>query len=293
MDTVHNKAILSLSYKLIDKYENLILFGGIVRDYIIPSIDKGINPFTELSEKDLSEKIDDVDIYFSGENYIDETDFLEWFFGDLNYKLGEWDWISEDPVKYRDMYSTEGYKVNLTHSLCGVKTHIDFVKLNTINQDADVNVFTFGKLRGIDIIPTNIKDRSINSFFTGAKIFKDVTQKINRKELNMFGGCLFDSERKENEKISLLLERFIKYIRKGWTILNIDNDIFIHKEKDHECNICYTAESDIYIKLACSNCFLCLFCFEKLLKSSITEEEKYYFSCPTCRKKMTPWKKIC
>jgi hypothetical protein len=166
------------------------------------------------------------------------------------------------------------------------------VKSGSINQDADVNVFSFGKSRGIDIIPRNPKERSINSFFTGVKIFKDIAQKINRKELNMCGGCLFDSERKENNKLSLLIERFIKYIRKGWTVLNIDNDIIILKEK-HDCNICYTAESDMYIKLTCSNCFLCLSCFEKLLNSSILEEEKYYFSCPTCRKQIVPWKKIC
>lgn len=269
---MQTKAILSLVYKLID-CEEFILFGGIVRDIILPSYLKGISPF-EKNYKPEAEIVD-IDMAFRTANDANVNDTVR----KLTPKLREWDWkiIS---VENMDVYGGVCARVFVSHCWAEVDVHLDLVPISSLcTLDFDVNIFRFDKYKGLYTAGKHRGD--ISSHFSEQKKIVDTANKIKDKTCTF----LLPNVGEQHMEIKYA-KRFVKMLKKGWTIENIGPLVSVVEEvKDSECQICGNLPHGRHVLLTCSNCTLCFECFQGLITSRRLSD----CVCPTCREKVTLW----
>ena len=75
--SLRTKSLVRLAYKLIDHFPELTLFGGFVRDIIIPGIQQYKNPFYSGNYDELPE-ISDIDILCPKEFDLPYSKMNEW-----------------------------------------------------------------------------------------------------------------------------------------------------------------------------------------------------------------------
>jgi len=298
---LNNVCLLSLAYKLIDKFSELTLFGGVVRDIICPAIYHGDDPFDSSFES--KERIEDLDIYITWkweDGFTNEEDMssrreylVSWVFDNLitSGKLREWDWTLQKYEKI-NIYHLVACRFFIRNQITGIETHIDFVGTenpkNIFLKDMDVNMFTFNKAEGLVFKKKHSK--SIKGFFRHNKL-QVITIKniLEKKCIAIFKNAYDPVNDDEKNMINLEIKRAMKMIRKGWVIINMDDGVNIMKDKsDSDCNICYRPIVGNYIYIMASKCTLCLDCFEKLLENELSTKTK--FRCPLTRTEYLPWK---
>lgn len=289
---IHNRIIISLAYKITDHFPMTTLFGGIVRDVIAPGFIKGAFPF---GKEFVCDKISDIDIMclppqIAELEQIDDekedTQRLLWVFVDskLRPKLREWDWWVEE-TKELDVYNTRGIRLSICHELFDLKTHLDIISVvNSTMNDADVNKLRFSKEKGL-FLADEKKPKKIRDQFDNFQRFQNILRQVQMKQCRMI--CSVTS-RVEGVTI-LRLRRFVKMLRKGWEVLNINQRIVSHrKPAETDCMICHTVPDGNWIELSCSRCNLCLDCFGTLIEKNI-HDRRGTFKCPTCREEILPW----
>lgn len=306
----HNRCLISLAYKLIDRFQELTLFGGIVRDVICPAMFNGEDPFDSSYES--KEKIEDLDIYFTWEHQdwehqdrdpldmenleLDDeraSELTTWFLASLidNGKLREWDWVLQKskPLK---LYSISAVRFFIRHQITGVETHIDLVGTknpkNVLLKDMDVNMFVFNKADGL-FLKQKMK-KSIQNFFKQKKIYDEMLVQIVKKQCNtIFRIIPLKNVRNESDEkiLKLQIKRFMKMIRKGWTILNMPEELVVNEKTETDCAICYKPPIYRYLYITPSKCTLCLDCFEKVLETDLSTRNT--FRCPLSRTEYFPW----
>lgn len=268
---MQTKAILSLVYKLVNE-SNFILFGGIVRDIIIPSVSKGLDPFEKKFKPDA--EISDIDMTFvPDEKY--STD-LSTRVNDMFPKFREWDW-RVNTLQHITTYGGNGLRIFISHCWAEIVTHIDFVPLSTSHQlDFDVNLFRFSKEKGLHTCMRRSK-----ILLEQIVLFR-TSDKIMRKSCKFLLPVVSDDEAKDANSA----KRFVKMLKKGWKIENIGATISVVEEtKDGECQICGAVPNGRHIVLTCSSCRLCFDCFQGLIESKRLDS----CICPTCRQRVVLW----
>jgi len=298
----YNKLCMSLAYKLIDTFDNLTLFGGIVRDMIVPMWKKGKFPFAK-DEELPNREIHDIDIYVS--KSVEEKEFVDededdvrgrlerrrlvilhnWFFSSAKKKLREWDWILKDDIVDLNLYRTSGVRVVLQHAVFdNNEIQIDFIfETNGLDPDFDVNQFRFNKSTGLTFGRVRNQE-NIYSHFKKQKQMIEMIDKAVNKECLMVASLL-----RSNQSDSLILiKRFTKMLKYGWDIKNKSQDIQVRDgfpEDNLCCMVCYMEKEGKCIELTCSKCWICFDCFEQLF-------DKYgIIKCPNCRHVIKPWKR--
>lgn len=299
-----NRCLLSLAYKLIDRFQELTLFGGIVRDVICPAMFNGEDPFDSSYES--KERIEDLDIYFTWKHpdpgaeeenpVLDEeraSELTTWFFTNLmdNGKIREWDWVLQKYERLK-LYSISAVRFFIRHQITGVETHIDLVGTenpkNIFLKDMDVNMFVFNKADGLFLKKKMTK--KIQNFFKQKKIQDEILVQIMKKQCNtIFRTIPLKNVRYESDEkiLKLQIKRFMKMIRKGWTILNMPEELVVNEKTETDCAICYKLPVDRYLYITPSKCTLCLDCFETLLETDLSTRNR--FRCPLSRTEYFPW----
>lgn len=294
-----NRCLISLAYKLIDRFSELTLFGGIVRDIICPAMFNGEDPFDYGYES--KERIDDLDIYLTWTHLDQEenpeielertSELTNWFFTNLidNGKIREWDWTLErfEPLK---IYSISAVRFFVKNQITGVKTHIDLVGTENPKKvflkDMDVNMFIFNKAYGL--LLKKIMKKNINSFFKQKKIQDELMVRIMKKQCTAIFRPTLSRPATEEKVLKLQIKRFMKMIRKGWTVINMPEELVVNETTETDCAICYKLPIDRYMYIIPSKCTLCLDCFEKLLETDLFVRNSR-FRCPLSRAEYYPW----
>lgn len=270
---MENRAILSLCYKLVDNYSNLTLFGGVVRDIIAPGFFKGKYPF-DKSFKTV-ETISDVDVLYECDGKEDEKVLYRFVYHTLQYKIREWDWKYTE-VKELNIYGMTGLRIHISHQIFEAETHIDFVKnIHSRIDDTNVNQLRFNKKKGVFIQQYKRLCDRIGEHFRYQQRLLAMEERLDQKLCRMICDTNVSGVR-----------RFVKMIRKGWTIENISSYI-VSTNKQEICMICHEKETESKIELTCSKCVLCLDCFQTLLEKEMADRTN--FRCPTCRTCIQPW----
>lgn len=279
MDNTKNRCLTALAYKLVDHFPNVTLFGGFVRDVIVRAYAKETFPFRQDYEFECD--IKDLDLILTQDNESKHEDLVEYVGTTLTYQLTEWDWRLLNVSDLNEYEHVIGVRIKIKHFLTDVESHLDIIKKKVIHyKDVDVNQFKFNKEHGLfySHIP---KNQSIYKWFERDRHIKRMIEMVKRKECNMLGKMVGPKAHK----------RCVKMIKKGWTILNLNPTILIHRNEPLEqCQICHEPKEGetTWVELTCSRCTLCLDCFETLMYRA-KEEKHLTFSCPTCRKRIEPW----
>ena len=290
MNNTKNRCLTALAYKLIDHFPTeLILFGGFVRDVIVPAIFEERDPFavSYVAKTDIN----DIDLLFHASSRLlhapfpeeeaeKETDGLElWIHTNLILKLREWDWLLGEKTILSEYEHDIGIRVQITHTLTGVTSHLDIIYGNVTNKDIDVNQFFFNKKNGLTL-NMRVGDQ-INHHVLYQQRFLSFIKNISLKQCRMICGVTAPKAPK----------RLLKMIRKGWKIKNLNPEIIIHCDNMLDiCQICHQDNAEEkWIELSCSRCRICLECFEQLFIQHIGEGKGIRIPCPTCRKNIIPW----
>lgn len=274
MSKQKNVCLSALAYKLMDSF-TLTLFGGFVRDILVPSLSKGEYPFDK--EYVFPTDVEDLDAILD----MESMDTLhDWYREKLLPKLREWDWMSVEIKDLRDYGDDIGIRIELEHQITEVRSHLDVVLFNSsFATDVNVNYFRFSKEKGLHLKSFSPK-KILEQHTYYWKMFR-LMEKIEKKACRM---VMMPYHPKAPR-------RLIKMIRKGWTIENLNQDIQIHSEEKMDlCQICHEKKDmDVqWVELTCSKCQLCLVCFEQLLQTHLKNNNKK-FPCPTCRKEIDIW----
>lgn len=153
---LRTRSIMSLAYKLVDNFADartgeVILFGGVVRDVIVPALGDGKDPFSKEYLSETKEQINDLDIYVkitAGDQDTFER-LREWIGTSLTHKLREWDWQickSENIPNYH----LKARRLHLVHTVTDEKVQLDLVSADGRHPvDADVNRVRFSRSAGL------------------------------------------------------------------------------------------------------------------------------------------------
>ncbi len=310
-----NKSIMALVYKLIDNMSfnskmgdfahevgQVTLYGGIVRDVIVPAFHRGEDPFSTAAILKLNEPIADIDISIRlvneelGKACICESKhrttippcylkdkLMELFLP----KLREWDWILMKIPEFDQEYGIELIRFHIQHVLTGVKTQIDVTHSSwKAHLDADVNGFLFNRDKGLFY-----RESEDYHFLTVSMKIKEqhrireIEKQIMEKKCEMVCNLNAQIEDWKNETLIKKFRRLTKLIEKGWTVTNLIPAVY-KKEKhdDPNCVVCQE-ESSLAFFFDCSNCVICTGCIENMIKVSEIGE----IICPTCRKPLNFW----
>jgi len=285
MSTIRSRTIMSLTYKLLDHFP-VTLFGGIVRDVIVPVLSEGKNPFlSSFLQTEKINEISDIDLFTEEKFCIDDPSTCDL----LISKLREWDWHAPG-ITELTLYGIRGHRIELTHTLTSIDVHIDFIQGDQpgLVLDADVNGFVFSKQHGLHLMRW-MDSMKLEGKLRYATRVRRLERKILAKECEIKFSPMFLGYQQDAVR-SVRVRRFVKMIRKGWNVTNIDEDIDVHKgEKalSDVCAICHEDAKAIWVELKSSKCIICLNCFETLLIHDVPKLG--HFRCPKSRKEIIPW----
>lgn len=267
--------LVSLAYKLIDQFPKLSLFGGFVRDYAIPKLMAGtpcrlfsrcsqepedrlndVDFLLELTPQELSELRKNPDFNFAD----------SWVRNELVHSglLRNWDWFVEDTVPL-NVYGAIGVRLILRHVCANILTHIDVMQNHNVGMDLDVNDFAFSKKLGL----YRLSDRHIEHYTISKRVSRFVsTQRLLDAVKNKQGVFTLSPEEENRQGVDKVasiahrLNRFEKYIRKGWTIRNATPFVRFEAVSGSEfsCPVCdhdmpFTATFTESKQQMCYDCF--------------------------------------
>lgn len=294
MEEIYNRATISLAYKLVSHFSKktsseVSLFGGIVRDAIVPALSKGENPFSPNFRVPF--KLGDIDVVVKCTRNTRNFTLMKWVRKFLIPKLLEWDWtvleMSRDDEEKNAGYvqSMQLVRMTLRHSFVDIDVGLDLVdSAGTERLDFDVNSFSFSRANGLELrtnLYPNADDSVMNIIHLNSMRVKLFNQ-IRDRQCQM----LLSSDSVEN--IPAAFDRFAKMVKKGWTILNLGENVEI--VSGGECQICAEHTDLPCIHLTCSRCVMCLDCTKNVLSmprvfdDDDDDSNLWNLKCPTCRK---------
>jgi hypothetical protein len=298
------KSMITFVKMLTKSSHKYYIFGGIVRDYLIPSrylLSKGIIDFDPFDIKNIDKILkvypfrisNDVDIitYYNLKTPDFEKDVrgIGW---DLKKMLTE---------EKKSSFCRHSTKYEITNPFISFSFNVDFVVENpelSKYRDFDVNSIYFSCKKGLFIHPT-MKDRVMGSEFysenddwskklLGKSEIDVLTEKIITKKCNFLYGLCYGHIR--DFAINLLSKRFVKMINMGYDIENL-RWLLSSFEEEYECTICRDVKKNTHVvKFICSGvkdknyhgvCAECVYnYFSDQLKRC-----GHYIKCHICREK--------
>lgn len=296
--TLRYNTIMSTVEKLLDAHPGWLgLFGGIVRDCILPSILEGSDPFSFAEERKTS--IRDIDLYLMTPGRPgspiatsfkeSRSAFLVTFRSTILRNL---DLILLEEGDGNDYFELLGCTTRIyivRHRITRVVFKIDlsFLSEGEFNSDFDVSQYGFSKVKGLHQLGAP-QPLGVSEMLCQTKVLMKTCRDIAEGQCRM-GNAL--RCRSLNEQVrQAIVARVIKFLRQGWRINDLSQKIVPSFSRNSpsttqkQCTICHREMGD-YLTLTCSQCHLCLDCFEVLLQ----KRSDYSFSCPTCREVIVPW----
>jgi hypothetical protein len=307
--------------------KNLIFFGGIVRDLIVPfSIYQknnskfGINSFKKLLRKIPFIDLNDIDIWirikdhhFHDRECIHGTCLLRNKVDSILKTLfdsGIWS-FSYQPKEYNHVKYAESYLIE--SEICNFEIKLDFVSSPSLeNIDFDVNNLSWSRKNGFSLVNKSLKN--INMILERKEISSGYFNNIKRDEILCIDvifdniiqkKCLMlnmsDLKVNNNKTIS---NRYLKMISKEFKILNCSSfDIYqkfeinsIKNNHENTCSICmseiyYTCENikfDTIIKTSCNHLFHAK-CIFTWWSSQNNPDKNLIGTCPLDRTQHILW----
>ncbi len=210
--------LLRLIFDRIDLVYNLVVFGGYVRDVIVPMLCQGLDPLGDLCPAEYT--ANDLDILV---DHIDSVFLqLKSVIPSLVYDENQID---------RSVYGLNVKKITIQHLSYEIK--LDLVEQKrSIPLDFSCNAMTFSNQSGLSYITTygNIEslDRRISTpehvGQVETKKFQ-VIQQIQKKQFTCYWP-IFSSDY-SRERTFILLRRFFKMYSLGWTCDNLFDSVRI------------------------------------------------------------------
>lgn len=274
-----SKTYLLIANKIVSSNSKFILYGSIVRKWIIHCCLKDTDPF-DINQTDTSvdTSVDFGDIDVRVENIGDIDYIIKLFEQDDLYT------VLRHETKVISHYGLRVYPIEVKNIFNNISIIID-ITLNrmSIGIDIDVNCLGYSKKKGIH--------NFVSSNVCSTQAYK-LIKKVENKKASMLSKCVI-----EDEDISISINRvsrFIKYLKEGLTIENMNKNISLITEEKFECSECSKCKNSKTngeggVILECSKCKICFDCFQRYLIINIRRNNCGEFECPECGIEMLPW----